>query len=128
MSDSLGPVYVFNVTGQALTAFAPNGLTAGAIDNWSHGDTPFIPAQLAVKTVEDPNQAPGNFLAGAGNNVIFKNDSGEVYNFEVDIPFVEEGTSLILYVAMSDWTLYASNGHVWAMGPVRPGAAFGLTL
>jgi|GEM_PF-7121768 len=126
MSDH--PVYVFNITSQAIGAFAPNGLTAGAIDNWSGGETPFVPAQLAVPTVDDPNQAPGNFLVNANNKVLFKTRSGDNYNFELDVPQVEEGMSLILYVSLSDWVLYNSEGFVWNMGPVRPGAAFGLSL
>lgn len=127
MSDKDGSVYVFNVTGDAVSAFAPNGLTAGVIDNWSTGDNPFTPAQLAVALVEDPNQAPGNFVIEHDNRVIFKTASGELYNFSVEIPFVEGG-DLILYVSKSDWTLYNTEGIVWATGDVRPGSAFGFTL
>ena len=120
--EDLSIVYVFNVSSKAMVAFAPNGISAGAVDNWNSPNekNPFTPAQLAVKL--DNDSTAGRFALG-DNRVLFR--TSEVFNFQVIIP---DFGKWILYVSQTSWTLYTADGKLDSQGSVRIGSAFGAAL
>lgn len=126
MAETLGKVYVFNITGKAITAFAPNGLTAGPVADWSGKDSPapYTPAQLVVAVV-DPSAAPGNFMPGP-NPTLFKTDT--VFNCTIEVRLYDKGEDLVLYVSRTTWSLYGVKGDLRSQGDVASGPAFGQAL
>lgn len=137
-----GTVYVFNQTSSAISAFAPNGFTAGPIARWSGPETeaPYTPAQLAVRLLaKDSANKPGNFAYGK-NKVLFKTNVDWHFEITFKEPKIEESgkkstkknedvdpieplepapQTLLLYVTTEGWTLYGTNGGVQQTGKVH---------
>ncbi len=128
MSDTSGKVYVFNLCGETVETFAPNGLTAGSIANWPGvGEDPYVPADLAVDRVAEAGQAPGHFVNGR-NKVIFQTTLTFHFSLEIDEERFPLDKDLLLYLCHNKWLLYSTDGAWVDIGDVVPGPAFGYTV